>query len=244
VGRALDAADVGLPPVQAVPIGLASWGAGTVAGALLGGLGGAAAGALVGIGGPALALWLRSGRRDERVTRRLPGVLESMAADVRAGSALADALRRAGAEPTSSTALDSDLARCRHELDHGAEPNEVMTAWAARRPLPGVRLAAAAVALGGETGGARAQVLDAVASTLRERAALAREVSAHSAQARASAAVIIAAPVVFAALGLMSSPGVAAFLFHTRAGFACLVSGLLLDGLGAAWIGRLARPPG
>jgi len=80
------------------------------------------------------------------------------------------------------------------------------------------------------------------ANEVRERAALGREVMALSSQARASASVIIAAPVVFAALGLLSSPGVAAFLFRTPAGLACLVVGLGLDAVAAVWIARLARP--
>ena len=242
VERALLDADVPVAAATAVrgwalAVAVAALLAGAVAG-----LGAAGIGAAVVGGTPVLALRLRTGRRDDRVERRLPSVLEAMAAAVRSGAAPGEALHLASA-PTGSVALDADLARCRADLDRGGSVVEAVQAWAARRPVPGLRLTAAALALGAETGGARARSLDAVATTLRERAALAREVAALSSQARASATVIIAAPVVFGALGLLSGPGVAGFLFGTPAGLGCLVAGLGLDAAGAVWINRLARPP-
>ena len=102
-------------------------------------------------------------------------------------------------------------------------------------------LAGTALALGAELGGAQARCLDAAAASLRERASLEREVRALSSQARASAAVMVAAPMGFAVFSGTTDPRVAQVLVSTPLGWACLVGGLLLDGLGAGWMARLAR---
>ena len=76
---------------------------------------------------------------------------------------------------------------------------------AAARRRPGVWLGAA-LALAAEAGGSVASVLDGVTDTLRDRVALDREVAALSSQARASAAVLVVAPVAFAVLAAARRP--------------------------------------
>ena len=80
-----------------------------------------------------------------------------------------------------------------------------------------------------------------MAATLRDRRAVAAEVDALAAQARASALVMMGAPVAFAALGLLSDPEVARFLLATPAGLACLVVGLGLDAMAGWWMVGIAR---
>jgi tight adherence protein B len=113
--------------------------------------------------------------------------------------------------------------------------------WAARRPLPAVRLGVAALALAAETGGASARAVDGVAETIRGRLAVGAEVRALSAQARLSALVIVLAPLAFTALAMASDKGTTTFLFQTPAGLACLVAGLGLDAIAAFWMQRLSR---
>ena len=90
-----------------------------------------------------------------------------------------------------------------------------------------------------EAGGSVAVVLDGVTDTLRDRVALDREVAALSSQARASAAVLIVAPVVFAALAAAADHRVAEVLLGQPLGWACLLGGAVLDGAGALWMSRL-----
>ena len=63
---------------------------------------------------------------------------------------------------------------------------------------------------------------------------------ALSSQARASAVVIGLAPLGFAVLAAMVDPASIHFLVGTPIGIACLVVGVVLDGVGAAWMHRLA----
>lgn len=219
-------------------------GAVTVAGLLSAVAIGPGGGVLVGVAGGAAPLVLvrsRVGRREQRLERRLPAALEAVAAAVRSGDSLPDALAAVARASTGSGALDDDLAHVVADLGLGATFGSAIARWRRRRPLASVRLATAALAVGATAGGAQARAIDGVAATLRERAALAREVAALSTQARASAAVIVAAPVAFGFLGLLSGPGVGAFLLTSPAGLGCLTAGLTLDGAGALWIRRMTR---
>ena len=63
----------------------------------------------------------------------------------------------------------------------------------------------------------------------------------RSSQARISALVIGLAPVGFGAFAATTDPRTAEFMFHTPAGLALLVAGLVLDTLGWLWMQRLAR---
>ncbi len=111
--------------------------------------------------------------------------------------------------------------------------------WVGSRPTPARMLAGTALALGAEIGGAHARSLDGAAAGLRERAELSREVQALTSQARASAAVMVLAPVGFAAYAWTADGRVARLVLTTPFGWACLLGGLGLDLAGAAWMARL-----
>jgi tight adherence protein B len=179
-------------------------------------------------------------RRDaKRVERDLPLAMEEIARGLRTGASLRQAIAEAAA--VSKGAVGNDLGHVVAHVDHGAPLAIAVEWWVEHRPLPGVRLAAAALALGAETGGAQARAVDGVAATLRERLAAAAEVRAQATQARVSAAVIALAPIAFCALATATDPRTATFLFRTPAGLVLLAGGLGLDALGALWMNRLTR---
>ncbi len=116
---------------------------------------------------------------------------------------------------------------------------DVIDAWVAARPDPVRVLAGAALGLGAELGGAQARSLDGAAAGLRDRAELMAEVRALTSQARTSAAVMVLAPVGFAAYSWVTDGRVGGVMFTTPVGWACLVAGVVLDGLGAIWMVKL-----
>ena len=107
-----------------------------------------------------------------------------------------------------------------------------------------VRLVAAALTIGAGSGGEVARAVDGVAVTLRERHEVLAEARALATQARASAAVLATAPLVFALLVATVEPDAIAFLFTTPLGVGCLVLGLGLDVAGWLWMARITRSPG
>ncbi|HUP85361.1 MAG TPA: hypothetical protein VM143_06815 [Acidimicrobiales bacterium] len=184
-------------------------------------------------------------RRTAAADRALPGVLESVARQLRAGGSLAQALVATTPSPSSG-----DLAAAWARLA-GLVPIVGVTAalddWssAAREGHDrgrSVGLAAAALALASSTGGSPARAIDGVAATLRSRLAIADEVRALSSQARASAVVIALAPLVFATVAAATDPRTAHFV-ASPSGLLLVGLGLGLDALGAWWMARLCRPP-
>jgi tight adherence protein B len=178
------------------------------------------------------------GRAGLEIDRALPDVLEATARSLRSGTSLRIALSEATAH--APPRLHDGLAAAVLAAERGVPLVDAIDAWAGAMPGEGVRLAAAALALSSELGGAAARSLDGVAATLRDRNGLRREVRALSSQARASAVVIGVAPVGFAVLAAAVDPRTLAFLLRTPTGIACLLVGVVLDGLGAAWMHRLA----
>lgn len=219
-----------------------TWAGAATVGTALGWLGGgpvtAALGIGIGIVGPWLALCSRRGRGAAAVEAALPSVLEATARGLRAGASLPVALAAAAAGATPAVA--HDLAGVASQAGRTGLA-AALDGWAAERPLPGVRLAAAALAMACEVGGGGARALDGVALTLRQRQAVAGEVRALATQARLSAVVLTVAPLAFAALAAAGDPRTASVLLRSPIGQGCLGLGLALDAAGAAWMSRITR---
>lgn len=204
------------------------------------GVGGPGLGLVAGAGAvlvPAVVVGLGRGRRGRLVDRQLPAALDRMGRALRAGTSLRAAF---GAVATGTPApLADELVRVDAELAAGGPLVGVLAGWGARCPTPGVRLLVAAATLGHEAGGAQARAIDGVAATLRERQAVQREGRALASQARASAAVVVLAPVGFAVFSAASDPEVLAFLLGTGPGLVCLVLALGLDVAAGIWMARI-----
>lgn len=239
LGPRLTAMGVAMAP-EAAFTAWAGTAAVTVTAALLGaGPGAAALAAAVVAGGPWLVWRVLRHRGDALLDAALPAAVEAVAAGLRSGASLRQAV--AGAAGATTGTLGDDLAAVATAIERGAGVVAALEGWAARRPLPGVRLVVAALCLGAEAGGAAAQAVDAVAATLRQRLAAQAEARALATQARVSAVVIAAAPVAFCVLSTATDRRSAAFLLRTPPGLALLAAGLALDGAGALWMARLTR---
>lgn len=169
----------------------------------------------------------------------LPALLEAIAARLRAGCSLGQALVEAA--PPSGGML-ADQWRRTVELVPALGAVGALRDWAGRAEQRPVRLAAAALSLAATTGGSPARAVDGVAATLRSRLALKAEIRALSSQSRASAGVIVLAPAVFGGLAGLTDPRTASFL-RTPFGLLVVCAGLGLDGLGGWWMARLCRVP-
>lgn len=239
--RAVDRAAV---PVPAAVVGR-GWVLGVAAAAATGlvvaGPVAAVVAAVLATAAPAVALLARRHRRARLAEAALPDALEAVASALRGGGSLLQALDDVGrrADPAAR-----ELARVAAEAAAGLGVAAALTRWAASDPGADRRLAAAALLVGLETGAPPGRAVDGVAATLRERRAVGREAHAQAAQARASVALLVAAPLVFAVAASAVDPRVGGFLVGSPLGLACLGAGVLLDGLGAWWMRALVRGPG
>lgn len=199
----------------------------------------ASAGVLAGAIAPELMLRRRIAQRTARVADQLPDVLAGLSAPIRAGASLPQAFAAAAeeAEPPLRWVLQ---ATCR-DLDAGVPQDEAIERFASRCAVPEALLAARALRVGRQAGAELARVIDEVAETLRDRERLARELRAATAQARVSAIVVAALPVVFLLLMSAGARDQAALLFGEPIGWLLLGVGGLLEGAGVLWIRKLTR---
>jgi len=156
---------------------------------------GAAVGLLSGLGvlvGLPVALASARSRRSRLMAAAIPDALERVGAELRVGGTVPTALSALAREDGP---LAADFARVETRVGLGASLPRALEAWARERSVVGVEAAAGAMALSATVGGRAAGALDGLASSLRDRLAVAAEVRALSAQARYSAWVIGVAPV-------------------------------------------------
>ena len=172
-----------------------------------------------------------------------PHALDDVARALRAGASLRQAMADAAraAWPGPAVWPPPSWAPSWPGPSAGLALAAVLDEWADEQPLVEVRLAATALALAADAGGRAAQVVEAVAGTLRERHSAAEEVGVQSVQARLSAVVIALLPVGFTAWCVTTDRRAASFLLGSAAGWLCLLAGFGLLAVGAWWMARIMR---
>ncbi|MEM9466207.1 MAG: type II secretion system F family protein [Actinomycetota bacterium] len=175
----------------------------------------------------------RSWRIRRRAAPDLALVLELLARELRGGASLTAAMAALPAD------ADLGLREVRVRIDLGAAVGDELDRWSRSLPERDGVLVRGVIRLGVSTGAALADALDRTAEVLRERRQLADELRALSAQSRASATMIAAAPIGFLAVFALADPGAITFLIASPLGLLCLGAGLVLDGVGFWWMRRL-----
>ncbi len=235
--RALDDAALTFEPEAACELWLAGvLGVAIPTAALAPGLGVAAAlGALV--AGP-MALRVARGRARRRLVAALPGALEHVAAGLRGGATVDEAVDAIGA---GNGPLAPDLRRVRARASLGPGLADALQSWSVERNLSSVRAACGALSVAASVGGPAAGAIDGLAGSLRDRLGAVAEARALSSQARVSAIVVGAAPLAYLGFSAVADPASLSLLVETGAGRVCLVLGLVFEALGVVLMRRIVR---
>jgi tight adherence protein B len=169
--------------------------------------------------------------------RRLawPSVADELGSALRSGASLRQALGAVAAHGGAGAHRLADLV---NPLDRGDDLCGAAQRWAERSVDVDERLLAGAVELAAGATRAEPALFDTVSRTLRERSALAGEVRAQTAQARASATALSVLPFLFTGLCALADRSILTFLVSTLAGVACLVAGAAFQALGLWWMHR------
>lgn len=187
-----------------------------------------------------LGLRLRAGTARRAARAALPGVLDLVVAQLRAGGTVPDSLRAVAARPGP---LRSDFARLSARCELGAGIDAALAQWARDRPIAGVQSAAGALAMVTTIGGSAATALEGLSRSLRNDDAASDEARALSAQARISAVVVGAAPLAYLVFAAATDPASTDVLISSTAGRICLAVGLGLEALAALWMRALLGRP-
>ena len=178
------------------------------------------------------SLPLKRSRRD--VDEVAAELVEGMSRALRAGLGVEQALEEVSQEQDHP--VYRAAAQARAELAAGRLFQDALEPM---RRVDGLGTAVDAMVLGAQGGGEESRALDAAAEALRDRAAVRADVLAQAAQARASAVVMAAAPVVFALLTLLAGGPAASFMLSTGIGRVAIITALVLDAAGLWWMRRL-----
>ncbi|MRS12806.1 MAG: VWA domain-containing protein [Actinobacteria bacterium] len=188
---------------------------------------------------PILYLDLKARSRMTAFEEQLPQILNLIAGSLRAGWGLLQSVDMVVQE-TLPPASD-EFQRVQTEARLGLPVEDALRSMAERVGSEDFGWAVSAIAIQREVGGNLAEVLDVVATTIRERAALRRHVSALTAEGRMSAIILLALPFVEGIVLTFVNPTYMLPLFTEPMGWMILGLGLTLLMVGSIWLVRAMR---
>ncbi len=179
----------------------------------------------------------RTARLAVTVDAQLADAVRSLAAGMRAGLSVEQALAYAATE--GEPPLGDAFQRIVDGVGLGGTLDAALEAWATEVGTDDARLVVGVLGLHRRTGGDLPRVLDQVAITLRERTSAAREVRALTAQARLSGAILGLLPVGFFAFLWLTSRSEIEGAFRSPIGITALLIGVVLETAAFFWIRKL-----
>lgn len=206
-------------------------------------LGGVGIGLLLAIAGPiVLLVWLnvKASRRQSKFAEQLPDTLTMLAGSMRAGHSLLRAVD--GAAEESESPMGEELRRVVNETRIGRDLVESLLDACARMKSEDFLWVSQAIETQREVGGNLAELLENVNGTIKDRAKLARQVKALSAEGRMSAGVLISLPIVMLVAICFMNRTYAVTFFTTLPGWLMLAAVAVMLTVGTVWLMRIIKP--
>lgn len=195
--------------------------------------------ALVAVVLPLLLLQNRIDKRRAAFEEQLPEVLNLIAGSLRAGWGFLQAIGLV-AEQMSQPA-SGEFARAQTEARLGLPVEQALDHMADRLKSPDFTWTVSAIAIQREVGGNLAEVLDIVATTMRDRSELRRHISSLTAEGRLSGAILLVLPFLELAAVLLVNPSYMRSMFTAVFGWVLAGVGAALLLFGAFWLRRATR---
>lgn len=202
----------------------------------------ASVGALLGVvlgALPTLFLKWKRSRRVNRFEELFPEALTLMTRAMRAGHTFIAALGMVADEMPQPIAGEFKLLHDRQNF--GFPMADALRDFGARIPVLPARFFVTAVLTQRETGGNLSEVLDNLATVIRERFTVLRQVKTKSAHGRLTGWVLTALPPIAAAAIAIINPGHFAIMFEEPAGIRMFAAAIILQVIGALIIRKLVR---
>lgn len=194
----------------------------------------------IGIALPLVYVLSLRGRRSQKLSSQLPDALDMMVRSLRAGHGVAAGLKLVAAEMPIPVAVE--FGRCFEELQLGGDFRSAVRNVSLRVPdNVDLRIFATSLIIQHETGGNLVEILETISHTIRERFKFFGKLRALTTEVRLSGYVLGALPFVCGIAIALLNPTYLEPLFVDPLGRTIVLGGLLLWGLGALWMRRLAQ---
>ena len=189
-------------------------------------------------GPPAYVLRKRSVRFD-RFEERLPDALDMMVSALRAGHSFTSAMATAAREANQPVA--AELKTCVDEQNFGLELRTAMLNLSTRVPIDDVRMIVTAVLIQKESGGNLAEILEKVASIIRDRFRLKRQIRVYTAQGRLTGWILAVMPLILGVGLYMVNPDQLSLLWKRPVGVKMLWGATISTLIGGMVIRKIIR---
>jgi tight adherence protein B len=167
----------------------------------------------------------RQRQRLKALNRQLPDTLSLLSNALKAGLSLPQALDTVARNTTAPIA--DELSRVIREMNIGSPTERALAAMVRRTGSEDLDLIVTAIGIQASVGGNLARILESISHTIRQRVQVKGQISAMTAQARASGWVITLLPVVVAVILYVITPTYFRAMFQDRLGIGLLlVAGL------------------
>jgi len=181
----------------------------------------------------------RQGKRLKALNRQLPDALSLLANALKAGLSLPQAMETVARNTTAP--IGDELGRVIREMNIGSGTERALANMVRRAGSEDLDLIVTAINIQASVGGNLARILDGISHTIRQRVQIKGQISAMTAQARASGWVITLLPVIVAAILYFITPSYFRPMFHDRAGIELLVVAAVSVAVGNLFIRRIVN---
>ena len=184
-------------------------------------------------------LWLKR-RRDRRMgafEAGLPEAIDLLGRAIRAGHPLSSGLKMVADETQEPIA--GEFQRTFEEHRFGVPFDDAIQDLADRVDIVDVRILVTAILIQREVGGNLAEVLDNLASVIRARFTIRRQLRVYTAQGRMSGYVLAALPIVVGAIIYLLNPEYGSLMFNRPLGRFFLGMAAVMQIIGYLWIRKI-----
>lgn len=199
---------------------------------------------IVAIFGAAMGAWVPYlYLRRKRTTRlrhfeeEFPESIDLLTRAIRAGHPLSSGMRMVADEGPKVVA--DEFRQTFEEQRFGLPFSDALLGMVDRVNLVDVRIFAIAVLIQREVGGNLAEILDNLATTIRGRFYIRRQLRVYTAQGRMSGYALAALPIVVGVVTFLMQREYMMLLFETTMGQAMVVTAVILQFIGVFWIRKI-----
>lgn len=195
------------------------------------------AAAVAGAIAAALPVWvvrMKQKRRLDQLLSQLPDAFDLMARIIRAGQTMSQAFQ--GVADEFQAPVATEFAYCYEQQNLGLSPDLALRDLARRTGLVEMRIFVMAVLVQRQTGGNLAELLEKLATVVRERFRIRGKIKSLTAEGRLEAAVLLALPpLTFLAIFYLNPTYAQGLLDHPN----LIVAMVTIMGVGALWIRKI-----